>query len=83
MFSSAGFGPVPDDAVHLASVRGALDARDRYQLQALPSRAVSLSEIEDDVIRSAAERVRISARFSMLRWINWDESGYLSFGTEL
>jgi hypothetical protein len=121
MFSSAGFGPVPEDAVHLASVRGALEgimalpvtgqatsiggtttpddwiaaaqrglfafdwthARDRYQLEALPSRAVNLGDIKDDVIRSAAECVRIAVRFPELRWINWDATGYLSFGAEL
>lgn len=57
--------------------------RDRYQLEGLPSRPVHLTDIQDDVIRQAAESVRIAVRFSVTRWLNWDERGHLSSGTEL
>ena len=122
MFSSAGFGPVPEAAIANAdSLAEALDRikalpvtgdttpvsgrtdpddwiaaaqrglfafdwahmRDRYQLEALPSRPVHLKDIKDDEIRQAAESVRIPARFSQLRWLDWNESGRLSTGVEI
>jgi len=122
MFSSAGFGPVPDAAIAIAdslaevfdrikalpvtgdtapvsgrtepddwiaaAQRGlfAFDwahTRNRYQIEAPPSRPVRLDDIKDELIRQAAERVRIPVRFSQLRWIDWDEAGRTSSGAEL
>jgi hypothetical protein len=57
--------------------------RHRYQLEGLPSRAVRLDDIDDDVIRQAAESVRIPVRFSQVRWLDWDETGQLSSGAEV
>lgn len=119
MFSSAGFGAIPEESVPFAeSLDAALDRikalpvtgeatsisggttpddwiatarrglfafnwahmRDRYQLEALPSRPIHIDEIPDEVISDVAKRVRISVRFSQLRWIDWNEAGQLSSG---
>jgi hypothetical protein len=117
MFSSAGFGAVPEESVAaaealdaaldrikalpvtgeassisgrttpddwIATARRGLFAFDwahvRYQIEAVPSRALRIDEIEDEVIRDVANRVRIPVRFSQLRWVDWDEAGQLSSG---
>lgn len=75
-------GTTPDDWIATAR-RGffAFDwahMRDRYQLEASPSRPIHIDEIPDDVISDVAKRVRIPVRFSQLRWIDWNEVGQLS-----
>ena len=76
----------PDDWI--ATARRGLFAfdwahtRDRYQLEALPSSPVHLNDIKDDVIRQAAESVRIPVRFSQLQWLDWDDAGQLASGSE-
>lgn len=68
----------------IATARRGLFAFDwahvRYQIEALPSTALRIDEIQDDTIRDVAKRVRIPVRFSQLRWIDWDDAGQLSSG---
>jgi hypothetical protein len=119
MFSSAGFGAVPEEsAVAPEALDAALDRiealpvtgeatsiggttnpddwiaaaergffafdwahmRDRYELEALPSKPIHIDEIPDVVIRDITPRVRIPVRFSQLRWVDWDDDGQLSSG---
>ncbi|HSD87871.1 MAG TPA: hypothetical protein VLB44_10170 [Kofleriaceae bacterium] len=116
LFSSAGFGPVPEklpamvDAIDAAlermkalpltgdetaepdewlaaAQRGffAFDwahGHDRYELEALPKRTLRIDEIHDEAIRELVSRVRIPIRFSLLRWVDWDDAGKLSSGSE-
>ena len=76
----------PDDWI-AAARRGvfAFDwehARDRYRIEGLPSRAIRVDEIADVALRDAVSRVRIPVVFSDVRWLDWDEAGKLSAGTE-
>ena len=84
--TSIGGTTTPDD--WMAAARRGLFAfdwahnRDRYEIEARPSRALHIDAIPDDATRDLVKRVQIPVRFSQLRWVVWDEAGNVSSGAE-